>query len=103
MSKFYGIGVGVGDPEMLTIKAVNTLKELDIIIVPDAGRDFESTAYSIAKSYLKSSSKIINMEFSMNPDVKKREEERKKNGKIVEEYLNKGKNVGFLTIGDPMT
>ena len=45
MSKFYGIGVGVGDPEMLTIKAVNALKELDIIIVPDAGRDFESTAY----------------------------------------------------------
>ena len=39
----------------------------------------------------------------MNPDVKKREEERKKNGKIVEEYLNEGKNVGFLTIGDPMT
>ncbi len=34
MSKFYGIGVGVGDPEMLTIKAVNALKELDIIIVP---------------------------------------------------------------------
>lgn len=103
MSKFYGIGVGVGDPEMLTIKAVNALKELDIIIVPDAGRDFESTAYSIAKDYLKNGRKIINMEFSMNPDVKKREEERKKNGKIVEKYLNEGKNVGFLTIGDPMT
>ena len=83
MSKFYGIGVGVGDPEMLTIKAVNALKELDVIIVPDAGRDFESTAYSIAKSYLKSSSKIINMEFSMNPDVKKREEERKRTGKLL--------------------
>ena len=103
MSKFYGIGVGVGDPEMITIKAVNALKELDIVIVPDAGRDFESTAYSIAKNYLKEDCTIINMEFSMNPDIKKRQEERIKNSKIVEEYLNTGKNVGFLTIGDPMT
>ena len=103
MSKFYGIGVGVGDPEMITIKAVNALKELDIVIVPDAGRDFESTAYSIAKNYLKEDCTIINMEFSMNPDIKKRQEERIKNSKIVEKYLNTGKNVGFLTIGDPMT
>lgn len=103
MSKFYGIGVGVGDPEMITVKAVNALKDLDIVIVPDAGREFESTAYSIAKNYLKENCNIVNMEFSMNPDIKKRKEEREKNGKIVEEYLNEGKNVGFLTIGDPMT
>ncbi len=102
MSKFYGIGVGVGDPEMITVKAVNALKDLDIVIVPDAGREFESTAYSIAKDYLKENCNIVNMEFSMNPDIKKRKEERERNGKIVEEYLNEGKNVGFLTIGDPM-
>lgn len=103
MSKFYGIGVGVGDPEMITLKAIKCLKELDVVIVPDAGRDFESTAYGIAKDYLKSETQIINMEFSMNPDISKRQEERKRNGKIVEEYLNSGKNVGFITIGDPMT
>lgn len=103
MSKFYGIGVGVGDPEMITVKAVNALKDIDIVIVPDAGREFESTAYSIAKDYLKENCNIVNMEFSMNPDIKKRKEERERNGKIVEEYLNEGKNVGFLTIGDPMT
>lgn len=103
MSKFYGIGVGVGDPEMITVKAVNALKNLDIVIVPDAGRDFESTAYKIAKEYLKKDCEIINMEFSMNPSLEKRKEERRKNGNIVERYLNAGKNVGFLTIGDPMT
>lgn len=103
MSKFYGIGVGVGDPEMITVKAIKYLKELDVVIVPDAGRDFESTAYGIAKDYLKPETQIINMEFSMNPDISKRQEERKRNGKIVDEYLNNGKNVGFITIGDPMT
>lgn len=102
MSRFYGIGIGVGDPEMITIKAVKVLKDLDIVIVP-ASRDLESTAYSIAREYIKPDSKVINMEFSMNPDINKRREEREKNGKIVEKYLNEGKNVGFLTIGDPMT
>ncbi len=36
MGKFYGIGVGVGDPELLTIKAVNILNDLDIIAIPES-------------------------------------------------------------------
>ena len=35
-NKFYGIGVGVGDPEEITIKAINTLKKLDVVILPEA-------------------------------------------------------------------
>ena len=52
-NKFYGIGVGVGDPEQITIKAVNTLKKLDVVIVPEAKKAEGSTAYEIAKEYLK--------------------------------------------------
>lgn len=103
MSKFYGIGVGVGDPEMITLKAINTLKKLDILILPNAGRDIESTAYNIVKEYLKTDIKFVDMEISMNPNIEKRKEERIKNSKIIEEYLEKNLNVGFITIGDPMT
>ncbi len=103
MSKFYGIGVGVGDPEMMTIKAVNILKELDVLILPNAGREFSSTAYEIVKTYLKKDIELIDMEFSMNPNIKQREIERFENSKIVEKYLDKNLNVGFITIGDPMT
>ena len=35
-NKFYGIGVGVGDPEEITLKAINTLKKLDVVILPEA-------------------------------------------------------------------
>lgn len=103
MSKLYGIGVGVGEPEMITIKAVNTLKKIDVVILPNAGREFSSTAYGIAKEYLKEGIEFIDMEFSMNPDVKQREIERKQNAKAIEEHLDRGLNVGFITIGDPMT
>ena len=103
MSKLYGIGVGVGEPEMITIKAVNILKKIDVVILPNAGREFSSTAYGIAKEYLKEGIEFIDMEFSMNPDVKQREIERKQNAKVIEEHLDRGLNVGFITIGDPMT
>ncbi|MDP0494368.1 MAG: precorrin-2 C(20)-methyltransferase [Fusobacterium sp. JB021] len=102
MNKFYGIGVGVGDPEMITVKAVNILKKIDIVLIPNAGRDYTSTAYNIAKEYLKKDVKLINIEFSMNPKLEERKKERKKNAGIVEKYLKENKNVAFLTIGDPM-
>lgn len=102
MNKFYGIGVGVGDPEMITVKAVNILKKIDIVLIPNAGRDYASTAYNIAKEYLKKDVKLINIEFSMNPKLEERKKERKKNAGIVEKYLKENKNVAFLTIGDPM-
>lgn len=102
MSKFYGIGVGVGDSDMITIKALNVLKKINVIIVPNAGRNYSSTAYQIIKKYLNENVELVNMEFSMNPKLIEREKERKLNSKIVEEYLKNNKNVAFITIGDPM-
>ena len=52
-NKFYGIGVGVGDPEEITMKAVNVLKKLDVVILPEAKKDEGSVAYEIAKQYMK--------------------------------------------------
>lgn len=102
-NKFYGIGVGVGDPEQLTIKAVNALKKLDVIIVPEAKKAEGSTAYNIAKEYLKEDIEIVFMEFPMLKNPLDRVEGRKANTRVVEKLLEEGKNVGFLTIGDSMT
>lgn len=102
-NKFYGIGVGVGDSTQLTIKAVNTLKELDVVIVPEAKKDGGSAAYEITKEYLKDNIEIIFMEFAMLPDPKDRIAGRKANTRLIENLLDEGKNVGFLTIGDSMT
>ena len=103
INKFYGIGVGVGDPEELTIKAINTLKKLDVVLLPEAKTGDGSVAYEIAKEYMKTDIEKIFMEFPMLKSVEDRINARKENAKIVEKLLDEGKNVGFLTIGDTMT
>ena len=103
-NKFYGIGVGVGDTDQITLKAIKTLKKLDVVVLPEARKDIGSTAYSIAKEYLKDDVELVFMEFPMlkNP-LDRVEEGEKANARLVEKYLDEGKNVGFLTIGDTMT
>lgn len=103
VSKFYGIGVGVGDPEMLTLKAVKIFKELDVVILPEAKKREGSTAYTIAKEYLKDEVETVFVEFPMLKSVEARKEFRKNNAKMITNYLKDGKTVGFLTIGDPTT
>ncbi|GAY73652.1 SAM-dependent methyltransferase [Lentilactobacillus kosonis] len=44
MAKFYGIGIGPGDSELVTVKAANTVKSLDILYTPKAHNDSLSTA-----------------------------------------------------------
>ena len=46
--KLYGIGVGPGDPELLTLKALRLIRENDVIAVP--GNEIQkSVAYQIVK------------------------------------------------------
>ena len=101
--KFYGIGVGVGDEENLTLKAAKTLNDVDIIILPEAKSGEGSTAFEIVKNYLKENTEKVFLEFPMSKDIKLKQEIRKKNADIISSYLDNGKNVAFLTIGDPMT
>ncbi|MGL4980454.1 MAG: precorrin-2 C(20)-methyltransferase [Fusobacteriaceae bacterium] len=102
MNKFYGIGVGVGDPSMLTYKAVTVLKKLDVVILPEAKSGEGSTAYQIAKEFLKDEVEKVFLEFPMVKDLDIKIASRKRNAVVIEKLLSEGKNVGFLTIGDPM-
>lgn len=96
MSKFYGVGVGPGDPELITLKAVNLIKNAKYIFSPKS-RD-NSMAQNIVKDYLKGK-EIIELEFPMGKD----NAERYMNAaKLAEEKLKSG-DIVFITLGDPMT
>ncbi|VTX61697.1 Cobalt-precorrin-2 C(20)-methyltransferase [uncultured Leptotrichia sp.] len=101
--KFYGIGVGVGDPENITVKATKKLHEVDVIVLPEAKSGEGSTAFNIVREYLKPGVEQMFLEFPMIKDVEVRKVFRKNNADKVSAELEKGKNVAFLTIGDPMT
>lgn len=99
---FYGIGVGPGDPELLTVKAINALKKIDVLIAPKTEKKSDSVALSIAQPYLKPSVEIIYQTFPMVKDFAEETEIFEANKEEILQILRGGKNVGFATIGDPM-
>jgi precorrin-2/cobalt-factor-2 C20-methyltransferase len=99
---FYGIGVGPGDPELLTIKAVHALKAVDVLIAPKTEKKEESLALSIAKPYLDEKVDIIYQTFPMVKDFARHTEVWEENEQEILNLLKSGKNVAFLTLGDPM-
>ena len=102
MAKFYGIGTGPGDSSLLTIKAVETLQNLDILYTPEAKKGGESLALSIVNKYLPDKLEIKSRHFPMSfNDGEKIVAWNKVADEIVAD-VKEGKNVGFVTLGDPM-
>lgn len=99
---FYGIGVGPGDPELLTVKAINALKNIDVLIAPKTEKKFGSVALSIARPHLKPSVEIIFRTFPMIKDFAEETEVFAEHADQILQLLRDGKNVGFATLGDPM-
>lgn len=102
MSVFYGVGVGPGDPELITLKAIKIIKECDVIALP-CEKPKESLAYNIAvKAVPELESKDL-MGIPM-PMVKKTKDLQKAHNigaEMILQELAAGKNLAFLTLGDP--
>ena len=99
---FYGIGVGPGDPELLTVKAINALKRIDVLIAPKTEKKSDSVALSIAQPHLKPNVEIIYRTFPMVKDFASATEVFESHAEEIMQLLDDGRNVGFPTIGDPM-
>lgn len=99
---FYGVGVGPGDPELLTLKAVAVIKAADVIIAPKTEKKEDSVALSIARPFLKNDVKIVKLVFPMVFNADALSEAWEKNKSVILELLAAGKKVVFLTLGDPM-
>ena len=99
---FWGIGVGPGDPELLTVKAIHGIQQADVLIAPKTEKKEGSVALSIAKPYLKKDIEIVYQVFPMVADFSSSTEAWEKNRDEILSLLEQGKNVAFLTLGDPM-
>ena len=102
MAVFYGIGVGVGDSKAVTVKAKETLGMLDILYVPTAKKESASVAHNIVKPYISQYLEIRERHFPMNYNQDDLNSAWNSIASEIEEEVKKGKNVGFVTIGDPM-
>jgi precorrin-2/cobalt-factor-2 C20-methyltransferase len=110
------IGVGPGDPELLTLKALRILKSTDVICVPKGREEGSSLALSIVEKAVSLDGKeIIEAHFPMRKTKKQGADNKELSGnydseldarwdetaKTILERLHKGVDVAFLTLGDP--
>lgn len=100
--KLYGIGVGPGDPELMTVKAARLVSEADVIITPKTEKKDGSVALNIAKPYIKDHTEIVPVVFPMVLDDDTQKEGWEEARTIITKLLAEGKKVVFLTLGDPM-
>ncbi len=98
----YGAGVGPGDPELMTLKAVRLIKENEIIALPGPAAK-ETVAYQIAvKAVPKLAEKtLLSVDMPMTHDKEEMHLNHEKAADAIEAYLKQGQNVVFLTLGDP--
>ncbi|MDO4541927.1 MAG: precorrin-2 C(20)-methyltransferase [Bacillota bacterium] len=98
--KFYGVGVGPGDPELLTIKGKRIIEECDIIVTPITKGDSDSTALNIVSPYI-GDKDILNLLLPMTKDTAELEKAWNNGAQKIMELLDADKNVAFITLGDP--
>jgi len=98
----YGVGVGPGDPELMTLKAVRLIRENEVIAVP-GDKPKDTTAYQIAVQAVpelkEKELEAVCLPMTMNR--KEMDQRHEMATDQIEEILKKGKNVVFLTLGDP--
>ena len=99
----YGLGVGPGDPELITVKAFRKLQECPVIAYPKKLKGSKSYAHRIVEMYIQPSEKeMLGLVFPMTKDEETLRIEWAKSVETIYTYLAKGQDVAFVTEGDPM-
>lgn len=98
----YGVGVGPGDPELMTLKAIRLIKENDVIAVPGANAK-EAVAYQIAVQNVPEleNKELVPLYMPMIKDRTAIRAEHRRCADTIETYLEQGRNVVYITLGDP--
>jgi precorrin-2/cobalt-factor-2 C20-methyltransferase len=98
----YGTGVGPGDPELMTLKAVRLIRENEVIALPGSVAK-ETVAYRIAVQAVPelADKVLVPVDMPMTHDREEMARSHDRAAGVVESYLEQGKNVVFLTLGDP--
>ena len=96
----YGVSIGPGDPELMTVKSVKCIEKCGVIAAPRT-HSGEMLALSIAGQTVDmSGKKIVPLDFEMSRDPKKMHAAHVKDADAIERYLAEGKDVAMLNLGD---
>lgn len=101
--KFYGVGIGPGHPEYLTLRAVNVFRSVDVVFTVTGPNSDFSISETVVRSVDGVKAQFHKLVFSMSRDAKTRQEQIERNTAVIEEALSRGLDCAFATLGDAMT
>jgi len=101
--KLYGIGVGPGDPQLLTIKAMKILEKMKYIFTAASDSSGRSLALEIVSDYIAPDAKVHPLHFPMTRKKERLERAWRENCEKVKKVLSLPEDAAFITLGDPST
>lgn len=103
MAKFFAVGVGPGDPELLTRKAERVLRQADVVLAPVSNPNEASVALDTVREFLdEKRQEIIIHQFPMTSDRSRLLPAWQEAAALIAGRVAAGKDVAFITIGDPL-
>lgn len=99
----FGIGVGPGDPDLITLKAVKILSRVDVVFAAASTNNPHSLALSIAQPHIPEATPVELLHFPMTRDRSATRQAWEENARRIVSVLESGRDAGFLTLGDSLT
>lgn len=102
LGRLHGVGVGPGDPELMTLRAVDILGRADMLFAAASRDSDQSTALNIARPYLKPGAKVRRLHFPITADRTVIDRAWDRHARRLAVFLRAGRDCAFLTLGDPL-
>lgn len=99
--KLYGVGIGPGDPKLLTLRAKEILDRVDVIFCPKSGEDKSSLARSIMEETISRQKEFVELLFPMTRNQTMLKTYWQEAARRVAEGIGNGRQGAFITLGDP--
>lgn len=97
-----GIGIGPGDPELVTLKAISAIGRCGHVFVPFSPENEPNLAYEIVSRYAATDARLHRVEYTGQAGMTKKGSYWDDIGDRIIPLLKAGQDVGFVTYGDPL-